>query len=985
MRPTRRASDTVTILVLTMVLAAGPALLAPATGHASAPPAPRAAAAASSAPLAGPAVVAPAVAAPSTGRVVTNTVSAPPTGALNGYAAVDNATQTLYSVSSGFYDLYGPETDILDRFNLTTGAPIGDPVLLADPAVAVATQMVLDPVHSLLYVGFDNLSGGGGPGWILVLNATSLDPVANLSVFLGDPTFEPYFLLWDPASDQVFAENSTTVEVAIINTTTNDVTTVIPFPCTSCDPVGFIDVWTNEYVLLPTGTPELDAINTTEDLAAVGIDFSGTDPSFESGVGGYDNVTGYIYVSNQSGVGDVQVFSYTGAYLAQAPSLLDGQPLACAFSWQDDMVMFAIANLTPGGGDEIEVYFGYFGIILDVFQNSWATEPLGWTYTDLVVAQVGDAVYVATGGFGNATDLLSIDIGNFTLDEVLAYPSSTTLGIQFFTDPLHDAYYELYFEPAELVAYNATTNLPRWTIDLTGYPAPDLLELAVDPVQGFVYVIDDGPYVDVYNTTDGSYVGTISTFNPVLYLDVDAVHHLLYVSDDPYSGDNVTVLNMSGGSDSVETSFVDDNGVCGLTAVPAVEEVAVIGCSPSPSINETLSLYSGTTSVLIGNVSLYRVVYGNQMTTDARGMLYVPMEGYNNVTLINTTTATFAGNWSLGDVDPYGLAVDDASGLAVIDGDYLTTTLEVIDIATGDVSQTFDLPGPTWGIPAFSSETGTFYSPLWYTGETAFTTLVALPSVPTHLALTPGNTTISASWTGSTAPTGYPVSGYTLLTATSAGGPWTAAATDSGLSTTLTGLTDGTTYYVVVEANGASGTSPASGSASAVPLGIPFPPASIAVSVVGDSRLNVSWHAPAETDGAAVTNYSLSYATSSSGPWTTVSVGAGLAASIGNLAAGTTYYVRVVAWNSVGPSAPSGTATAMTQAAASAQGGGLASSTLWILLVVVIVIAAIVAAVVLRRRRTPPTGAPGAPMPTTPPAAPPSAPAPPSGPPPGAQ
>lgn len=99
--------------------------------------------------------------------------------------------------------------------------------------------------------------------------------------------------------------------------------------------------------------------------------------------------------------------------------------------------------------------------------------------------------------------------------------------------------------------------------------------------------------------------------------------------------------------------------------------------------------------------------------------------------------------------------------------------------------------------------------------------VVAPPPVPTGLTATAGVGTVWLSWTP---PAGDAVGGYNVLRATTSGGPYTVIVSATTSPKTLapqytdTNVTNGTTYYYVVQAANASGTSASSSEVSALPV-----------------------------------------------------------------------------------------------------------------------------------------------------------------------
>jgi hypothetical protein len=127
---------------------------------------------------------------------------------------------------------------------------------------------------------------------------------------------------------------------------------------------------------------------------------------------------------------------------------------------------------------------------------------------------------------------------------------------------------------------------------------------------------------------------------------------------------------------------------------------------------------------------------------------------------------------------------------------------------------------------------------------------------------------------------------------------------DAVYRSTVTGLTNGTTYYFVVKAVNAGGESPASNQVSAVPYTVPDAPTAVAA-VAGDGQATVAFTAPENSGGSPVTSYEV---TSSSGD---VVTGAASPIIVMGLTNGTSYTFTVKAINAAGPSLPSAASNAV--------------------------------------------------------------------------
>ena len=200
----------------------------------------------------------------------------------------------------------------------------------------------------------------------------------------------------------------------------------------------------------------------------------------------------------------------------------------------------------------------------------------------------------------------------------------------------------------------------------------------------------------------------------------------------------------------------------------------------------------------------------------------------------------------------------------------------------------------------------------WSAKSAAATLPTRKPDKPAAPTLAVGNRSIAVSWSEpedhGAAITDYDVQ-YKAV-ASSTWTEWNASVTSTATSTTITALTNNTTYQVQVRATNSSGDSDWSDSASARPVaGAPSTPAAPTL-VSGNAQLGASWSAPAD-NGSAITDYDVQYSDDGS-TWIEFNANATSTATtttITGLTNGTTYQVRVRATNSRGDSAWSPSAT----------------------------------------------------------------------------
>ena len=192
------------------------------------------------------------------------------------------------------------------------------------------------------------------------------------------------------------------------------------------------------------------------------------------------------------------------------------------------------------------------------------------------------------------------------------------------------------------------------------------------------------------------------------------------------------------------------------------------------------------------------------------------------------------------------------------------------------------------------------------------------PGKPGAPTLTHKHQSLDVSWTAPAA-NGEAITGYRVrhcdnskdCSADSAN--WTPKdLTGTGTSTTITGLTNGTTYQVQVRATNSVGNGQFSASATEYPSTVPSSPAAPTLTFK-DQALDVSWSAPSSNGGSAVTGYKVGRCSAScdnDSSWTvTTLTGTGTTTTLSGLTNGTAYQVRVAATNRSGDSSWSSSAS----------------------------------------------------------------------------
>ncbi|PRX59211.1 DNA-binding beta-propeller fold protein YncE [Cohnella sp. SGD-V74] len=176
------------------------------------------------------------------------------------------------------------------------------------------------------------------------------------------------------------------------------------------------------------------------------------------------------------------------------------------------------------------------------------------------------------------------------------------------------------------------------------------------------------------------------------------------------------------------------------------------------------------------------------------------------------------------------------------------------------------------------------------------TTDGVVPGAPVLQPPVAGNAEVELAWSPVAGAAGYKV--FQSATPGTHGTEITTVS-DSVYRYTVTGLTNGTTYYFAVMAINSLGDSEASPPVSATPATVPAAPDNV-TAVAGNGRATVSFTAPADHGGSAITGYEVT-----ASPGNIVVTGTASPITVTGLTNGTSYTFIVKAINRVGSGAPS--------------------------------------------------------------------------------
>ena len=186
-----------------------------------------------------------------------------------------------------------------------------------------------------------------------------------------------------------------------------------------------------------------------------------------------------------------------------------------------------------------------------------------------------------------------------------------------------------------------------------------------------------------------------------------------------------------------------------------------------------------------------------------------------------------------------------------------------------------------------------------------------IPGEPTSLRPTALNGSVLLNWSAPTLTGGSAITDYVVefTTDTSSGFTVFSDGVSTSTSTTVTGLTNGTSYFFRVKAVNSIGTGQPSGVASGAPWAVVVPsaPTELRVSNIELTKISLAWATPVSDGGSSISDYLIEYSVNAGTSWSTFvdTITTLRSTTVTGLTNGTAYIFRVSAINISGASSPS--------------------------------------------------------------------------------
>jgi hypothetical protein len=772
--------------------------------------------------------------------------------------------------------------------------------------------LALDPVHHLLFVSISTAySGARASGWLLVLDESGLGQVANISFASAPITpFEPTYLGYDPPTNQLFVENQSWGYLAIVNLTTEWVSSYLACPVVDCayHGYGLLDIPQFHTLVIPTCARQLWFVNTTTD-ATLGL-VSGPPTSLMAWAA-FDSADDQLWVENYTFNGPAGTFFELNISTLTIETDVPGAPprgTDLAYDAADGVLVATNQN----GSLAISTYYASNATpIASYSQGAPGNHPF---FTVAIDPTTGTAI---AAGLGNGTTV-AFSLPSLGVDEV--YPSFPSTQPAVTIDAASGTYFIAGDAPPTVRAVSESTGAILWTtLFAAGSPGSDIVALATDPAQNTVFAADAGSHqLRSLNASTGvvSFSAALPGAPTQCALLFDPTDGDLFVGTTSPS----QLLQLDPSTLAVLQSLpIPGSSPCALALDPETGELLALSTTGIANVTEV------DPSTLAAEATWSEGSGATGLSVNGSGIAYLVEGGL-----------VLAVNGSTGASTPYSLAPlgtpavsiasDNADGLIFL-GLSESPEIVVASTSTATAVGSLNTSAPA-GCLAFDPTSGVLIAPLASSGNVFTATLVPVPGAPATLTVLGGNDSASLNWTAPANSGPYPTLGYVVQAHVPFGSGGVPPVEVVETSAALTGLSDGVVYQISVFARSYAGVGLDPATASVTPLGVPYPPAAVFLVPVSSSSAVVEWAPPANDGGSPITGYSVEYGPVGGPRLPIVSVLNVTNLTLTGLSPSTQYSAWVTATTAIGTGHSSGLGVGTTPSAPAPATGGTNSNEL---------------------------------------------------------
>ena len=427
-------------------------------------------------------------------------------------------------------------------------------------------------------------------------------------------------------------------------------------------------------------------------------------------------------------------------------------------------------------------------------------------------------------------------------------------------------------------------------------------------------------YYVVVTNTDGAATGnqTATATSAVAAVTVKALTHAAAPGIDTDPGDltvnfgeqaDLSVAASGGVSLSYQWYSNTQNSPTGGTPIPSATSATYAAPTATAGttyyyvvVTNTDSAATGTkqatSTSAVAKVTVKALTYILGTIANQSGAKL--LEGYSSGTQ-DTITVTLANNGT-GALNHLQVALSGQQA-----GRFVITQPLLSSLSSGAPATSFTIKA------ADGLQAGTYTATVTVTADNmqpaafTFTQIVELPpapQAPVNLAATGGDAQAALSWNASTGADEYRIYAGTAPNQYES----EPVATVTGTAYTVAGLTNGKTYYFMVQASNRGGVSAASNEATAKPMTVPAAPTNVQATA-GDLHATVTFTAPTDNGGGSIASYEVTVWSGSTKIKTTAGTTSPI--TIEGLTNGTTYTFTVKALNAAGGSSSSALSNAV--------------------------------------------------------------------------